>query len=361
MGPDCGTAIVGGVPLAFANVVRRGDIGVVGASGTGIQQITCLIDRLGGGVSHALGTGSRDVSAEVGGLSMLAGLDALAADPGTRVIVLAAKPPAPEVARRVLDAARTCGKPVVVSFLGADEPLSGDALYGAATLEEAAHRAVALAAGRPADFVGAGPDDPDLRLRAAAAARFLPAERRFLRGLYTGGTFCYEAQVLLQNLLEPLYSNTPFGRAKPLESAWKSRAHTLLDLGDDEFTRGRPHPMIDPAPRNARVVEEAADPETGVILLDVVLGYGSNPDPAGELARAVASARAAAADARVRPPVFVASVCGTEADPQRFSEQCAVLEREDVRLCESNAQAVMLALLILRQAAARPHAVGGPS
>ena len=232
---------------------------------------------------------------------------------------------------------------------------------GAATLEEAAHRAVALAAGRPADFVGAGPDDPDLRLRAAAAARFLPAERRFLRGLYTGGTFCYEAQVLLQNLLEPLYSNTPFGRAKPLESAWKSRAHTLLDLGDDEFTRGRPHPMIDPAPRNARVVEEAADPETGVILLDVVLGYGSNPDPAGELARAVASARAAAADARVRPPVFVASVCGTEADPQRFSEQCAVLEREDVRLCESNAQAVMLALLILRQAAARPHAVGGPS
>lgn len=362
MGPDCGTAIVGGAPLAFANVIRRGDIGVVGASGTGIQQITCLIDRLGGGLSHALGTGSHDISAEVGGLSMLAGLDALAADPGTRVIVLAAKPPAPEVARRVLEAARACGKPVVVCFLGADERLGldwGDSLHGAATLEEAAHRAVALAAGRPADFVGAGPDDPDLRRRAAAPARTLAPGRRFLRGLYTGGTFCYEAQVLLQNRLEPLYSNTPFGRVRRLESAWKSRDNTLLDLGDDEFTRGRPHPMIDPAPRNARVVEEAADPATGVILLDVVLGYGSHPDPAGELARAVAEAREAAAGSGGRAPVFVASVCGTEADPQRFSEQCAALEREDVHLCESNAQAVMLALLILRGASAHSRPAGG--
>lgn len=363
MGPDCGTAIVGGAPLAFANVIRRGDIGVVGASGTGIQQITCLMDRLGGGLSHALGTGSHDLSAEVGGLSMLAGLDALAADSGTRVIVLAAKPPAPGVARRVLETARACGKPVVVCFLGADARLGenrGDSLHGAATLEEAAHRAVALATGRPADFVSAGPDNPDLQRRAAAPARFLPAKGRWLRGLYTGGTFCYEAQVLLQNHLASLYSNTPFGRTQRLESAWKSQANTLLDLGDDEFTRGRPHPMIDPAPRNARVEEEAADPETGVILLDVVLGYGSHPDPAGELARAVHAARAAAAGTGVQPPVFVASVCGTEADPQRFSEQCAALEREDVHLCDSNAQAVMLALLILQgSAAAHPHPAGG--
>lgn len=353
MGPDCGTAILGGVPLAFANVVRPGNIGVVGASGTGIQQVTCLIDGQGGGITHALGTGSHDLSAEVGGLTMLAALDALAADPATRVVVLVSKPPAPEVAKKVLAAARNCGKPVVVNFLGADARLTDSwaaNLHGAATLEEAARRAVALSAGRPADFSSAGPDDPELNSRAAGIAGSLPAERRFLRGLYTGGTFCYEAQLLLRHRLEPLYSNTPTADARPLESAWKSRGHTLLDLGDDIFTRGRPHPMIDPAPRNARLEEEAADPETGVILLDVVLGYGAHPDPAGELARAVRAARAAASGSGV--PLFIASVCGTGADPQNYSAQCAALENEGVQLCASNAQAVMLALLALRHSAA---------
>src|SRR5580704_9603583 len=72
MGPDCGTAIIGGVPLAFANAVPRGDIGIIGASGTGIQEVSTLIARAGRGVRHAIGTGGRDMHAEVGGLTTLA-------------------------------------------------------------------------------------------------------------------------------------------------------------------------------------------------------------------------------------------------------------------------------------------------
>lgn len=347
MGPDCGTAIINGVPLAFANEVQRGSIGIVGASGTGIQQVSCLVHQLGGGISQALGCGGRDLSQEVGGLSMLAGLQLLIEDPETRIIILLSKPPASEVADRILGAAKTTDKPVLINFLGASQPLdTGGNLYWATTLEEAAHRAVALQEGRNPDFISAGPEDPALLERTETLVPQHSGRRRFLRALYTGGTFCAEAQLLLAQRLEPLFSNTPVSPALPLESPWTSREHTVLDLGDDVFTRGRPHPMLDPAMRNERLIREAADPETGVILVDVVLGYGSHPDPAGELVKAVQKARQTAGESS---PVFIGFVCGTDEDPQPLSAQKALLEAEGVHLCSSNAQAVMLALLVLRR------------
>ena len=194
MGPDCGTAIIGGIPLGFANVVRRGDIGVVAASGTGLQQVTCLIDRLGGGISQAIGTGGHDLSREVGGITLLQGLQALADDPATRVIVLISKPPAPEVAAAVLASARKAGKPVVVNFLGADpQSIAGPGLTPAKTLEDAALAAVALAKGeqRSALALASAPFDPPR----------LAAGQRYIRGLYSGGTFCYEATLLLGETL----------------------------------------------------------------------------------------------------------------------------------------------------------------
>ena len=93
MGPDCGTAIINGVPLGFANVVRRGPIGVVGASGTGTQEVTVRVHQLGSGISQALGTGGHDLSEAIGGISMLHGLAALDEDPATSVIILVSKPP----------------------------------------------------------------------------------------------------------------------------------------------------------------------------------------------------------------------------------------------------------------------------
>ena len=340
MGPDCGTAIIGGVPLGFANVVRRGDIGAIAASGTGLQQVTCLIDRWGGGISQAIGTGGHDLHASVGGITMLQGLEALAADPATSVIVLISKPPHPEVAKTVLDVASRAGKPIVVNFLGADpDTVRRPNVHPVRTLEDAARLAVALAGGE-ADAQGA-----TARSENAFDPPQLAPEQKYIRGLYSGGTFCYEALLLLTEEFGGIASNTPLEPAQMLADVWRSERHTVIDLGDDAFTRGRPHPMIDQTLRKERILKEAADPEVAVILFDVVLGYGAHPDPAPELAEALEQARALATAAG-RELALVGSVCGTAGDPQGLARQEEALRAAGVLLAESNAQAVRLAATV---------------
>ncbi len=354
MGPDCGTAIVGGVPLAFANVVRRGVIGVVGASGTGLQQVTCLVDRLGLGISQAIGTGSHDLHQAVGGITMLAAIKALGADPDTEVIVLISKPPAPAVAKKVLAAASRVGKPVVVNFIGADAAtILGANLHPVRTLEDAASTAVALARGGK----GVSPD---------AAAVCVPhpefaAGQRWIRGLYSGGTFCYEASLLLSAVLGKVSSNAPVDPADRIADVWNSREHTVIDLGDDVFTRGRPHPMIDHRLRNERILKEAGDPAVAVVLLDVVLGHGSHADPAREMAPVIQAARAQAASDR-RAIAFVGFVCGTPGDPQGLERQEKMLRDAGMLLAASNAQAVRMAAAIVSRApvGAGPRKSPGP-
>ena len=342
MGPDCGTAIIGGVPLGFANVVRRGDIGAIAASGTGLQQVTSLIDRWGQGISQAIGTGGHDLHARVGGITMLQGLDALAADPATRVIVLISKPPHPEVAERVLDAAAKSGKPIVVNFLGADPDTVRRAdVHPVRTLEDAARLAVALADGADAQA-------PEARSESALELPQLAPGQKYVRGLYSGGTFCYEALLLLSEAFGGVASNTPLEPDRMLVDVWRSDGHTVIDLGDDAFTRGRPHPMIDQTLRRERILQEAADAEVAVLLFDVVLGYGAHPDPAPELASALEQARALAAAAG-RQLALIGSVCGTAGDPQDLARQEAVLKDAGVLLAESNAQAVRLAAAVARR------------
>ena len=340
MGPDCGTAIIGGVPLGFANVVRRGDIGAIAASGTGLQQVTCLIDRWGGGVSQAIGTGGHDLHARVGGITMLQGLEALAADPVTSVIVLISKPPHPEVAKAVLDVASRPGKPIVVNFLGADpDTVRRPNVHPVRTLEDAARLAVALAGD------GADAQAGTAQTETAPQIPQLGPGQKYIRGLYSGGTFCYEALLLLTEAFGGIASNTPLEPEHRLADVWRSERHTVIDLGDDAFTRGRPHPMIDQTLRKERILKEAADPEVAVILFDVVLGYGAHPDPAPELAEALEQARAVATAAG-RQLALVGSVCGTAGDPQGLTRQEEVLRAAGVLLAESNAQAVRLAATV---------------
>jgi len=339
MGPDCGTAIVDGVPLGFANAVRRGTIGVVGASGTGTQQVTCLVHRAGAGISQAIGTGGHDLHQDVGGISMLQGLGLLARDPETKAIVLVSKPPAAAVAKTVLAAAARARKPVVVNFIGAAPgEIRGRNLHAAKTLEEAALAAVALSRGRrPARAAAERARRPALRLRA---------QQRYVRGLYSGGTFCYEASALLGEALGGVWSNAPVDPSMKLADPWRSREHTLVDLGDDVFTRGRPHPMIDQRLRNERMLEEASDPEVAVLLLDVVLGYGAHPDPAAEMVPAIRKAQAAARKKR-RTLAIVGFVCGTGDDPQGLERQERALREAGVLLATSSARAARLAASIV--------------
>jgi succinyl-CoA synthetase alpha subunit len=341
MGPDCGTAIVDGVPLGFANAVRRGAIGVVGASGTGTQQVTCLVHNAGAGISHAIGTGGHDLHQDVGGITMLQGLKALARDPETKAIVLISKPPAPAVAKAVLAAAGRARKPVVVNFIGAAaSEIRGKNLYAARTLEEAALAAVALARGRR--------PKPVVAERVRVPAMRMSAKQRYVRGLYSGGTFCYEASALLGEALGRVWSNAPVDARMKLANPWKSRQHTLVDLGDDVFTRGRPHPMIDHRLRNERLLQEAGDPEVAVLLLDVVLGYGSHPDPAAEMVPAIRKAQALARK-KGRALAVVGFVCGTGDDPQGLERQETALREAGVLLAASNARAVRLAAAIAKK------------
>lgn len=318
MGPDCGTAIIGGTPLGFANVVRTGAISLVGASGTGLQEVTCQIDALGSGIRHAIGTGSHDVSAEIGGSTMIQAIDLLAADAGTRVIGIVSKPPAPDVTREVLAKAEAIDKPFVILFLGAD--LSRARLpsnvVAVTTLYDAAIAAVERANGsRPVG--SADPPDDAARAVREEAAR-LASGQRIVRGLYSGGTFCTEAQLIWRGLGLQVRSNAPLDNQGAGNS--DRTAQVAIDLGADEFTVGKPHPMIDPSTRIEHIDSAARDPSTAAIVLDVVLGYGGHDDPAGALAPAIAKARALCASNGRALPV-VSFVCGTEADPQRLSVQ----------------------------------------
>ena len=342
MGPDCGTAILGGVPIGFANVVREGPIGLVGASGTGLQEITCRIHALGGGVRHAIGTGGRDMSDEVGAITMCQAIDLLARDDATRVIVLVSKPPAPATARKVLARAANAGKPCVVLFLGAD--LAGITLpptiVPVATLADAASVAMTLLGDRRRE---ASPALDEARVRGEASR--LARGQRYVRALYSGGTFCTEAQLLWRAAGLRVYSNAPLDASAALPTGGPSREHTALDLGADEYTVGRPHPMIDPTLRIDRIAQEACDPATAAIVLDVVLGYGAHDDPAGALASAIARARKKCA--------VVAFVCGTDGDPQCLSRQVEELEAAGAVVLPDSASAARFAAALANVAALR--------
>jgi FdrA protein len=293
MGADCGTAIIDRVSFGFANAVESGPVGIVGASGTGIQQVTCLLDGAGVGISHAIGVGGRDLSTQVAGTMTLHALDLLAKDDATRVIAVISKPPDTEVARRVADRAESVEKPVVLGFLGQ----SG-------TLEDTAIRCAELCGARLALT------DPPLPERATAGT---------IRGFFCGGTLCEEAA----SIVRPHVPDAEF-----------------VDLGADEYTEGRAHPMIDPTLRNERFARDADDPAVGAIVLDVVLGYGAHPDPAGDLACTVERAL----QRRDGGLTVVVALCGTDADPQNRSDQAEALLSAGAIVTYSAAQAGRVAL-----------------
>lgn len=318
MGPDCGTAVIGGVGLGFANVVRPGPVGIVAASGTGAQHLMALLDGAGVGISHCLGVGGRDLSAGVGGISTLRGLDLLDDDPTTEVIVVISKPPAESVAGAVHQHASTLGKPVLFALLGKGQP----------DITDVARRAT--------EAVG---HTWQLTERLAGAVD-RGRDGGFLRGLFAGGTLCDEAMILAADKLGPITSNIALEPEWALDDTLASDRHTMIDFGDDRLTRGRPHPMIDGSIRVDRLLAEVEDPTTGVILLDVVLGLGAAADPATELADAIAASTSAAI------PVVV-SLVGTKDDPQGSSLQAETLNQAGAWVFYSNAHAARAAVALL--------------
>lgn len=328
MGPDCGTAIINGIGLGFANYVRNGSIGLVAASGTGLQAISTEIHYLGSGISQALGTGGRDLSSEVAAITAFQGLDILARDDRTEVIVIVSKPPQPAVATSLLTFARRVGKPVVVDFIGYPPPARrvGN-IHFASSLTDAALLAVQLSKESP-EISGIDEKQADQ-----------VTNQGYLRGLFSGGTLAYEVLLGLQAFLTPIYSNVPINDSQRMQDVWTSRGHTILDLGEDEFTQGRLHPMMDNDLRLRRLFKEAEDPEASILLLDIILGAGAHPDPASELAPALARIRETATQDG-RSLEIMAIVVGTDADPQDVDHQVNQLQKAGVEVFSDTTGAV---------------------
>jgi succinyl-CoA synthetase alpha subunit len=350
MGPGAGTTILNNVALGFANVLPRGPVGIVSAAGTGLQEVSTLLARAGVGISQGIGTGGRDLKKEVGGIMMLEALKALQQDDATEVIVLVSKPPAEEVVRLILAQVTVSAKPVVICFLGGDTSalenipnvIPARTLYECAML---AAQTIRPEMGNVRELLEAE------NIRLAERVKNLKSQfnvgQRYLRGLFSGGTLCYEAQVIWRKILEDqVYSNAPLPGGAVIPDSTKSFQHTAVDLGEEEFTVGRPHPMIDNDLRIRRILQEARDPEVAVIMLDVVIGYGAHPDPASELVDAVKEARKLAHGEGCEL-TFVASVTGTEADPQSLSRTVSTLEEAGVIVCDSNSAAARLTALLV--------------
>ena len=351
MGPEAGTSMISGVAIAFANSVRRGPVGVISASGTGLQEVSVLLHRIGLGVSHGIGVGGRDLSREVGGLMTLFSIDVFESDPETSLVLIISKPPSREVQSKVLDHIAMRGrKKYIACFVGGEIGALGPGVRGRVVQTRTLHAAV-LETARSIDpgiygeaQKALGIDENTLRSIENAIAG-LGEGRRYVRGLFTGGTLAYEAMVILSRFVGDIWSNTPLRDDLVLRDPWRSYAHTIVDLGGEEFTEGRAHPMIDPSIRLKRIVDEAMDPEVAVIMLDFVLGYGAHSDPVGAhfntIKRAVENAESGG-----RGPVFLAHVVGTDQDPQGLSSQEKILRDLGVIILPTNATMALAAAMI---------------
>ena len=339
MGPGAGTAALGGVGLGFSNRVAPGPVGVVAAAGTGAQETMTLLDRWGSGVSHVIGVGGRDLSEQVGGLMCEAALEALDHHAGTELTLLVSKPPAPSVAERLLGKPRN--KPIVAALIGLERPVAtAPGVTVCNTLEQGVVEALARLGCSGGDPVGS------VDAEVAGLCTALDVPRRRMVGLFSGGTLAYEAMTIASRHIGPVFSNTP------LEAAWAlpapPGAHECLDMGEEEFTVGRPHPMIDPEARLERLRDQVSDPTVAAVLLDVVIGDGAHPDPAAMLAPA-------ATEIAESGPAVVAYVLGTGRDPQDFDRQRSTMREAGCIVAETNARAALAAAALVNRDPALVH------
>jgi len=345
MGPDCGTSLIGGVGVGFANAVRKGAIGVIGASGTGLQEFTCQVHNAGLGISHAIGTGTNDVSDVICGLTTFDALNALEEDANTKVITFVTKPPGKQMLTKLVERLKTCHKPVVCCFLGAGHlPVASDRVCFVNTIDEAVRWAIHLHSG--------GPTPSELSLTfeelewiSNERTRWSPAQK-YLRGIFAGGTFCYQSQQILRDAGLEIHSNAPLDSQFTLEFPDQSLTHTLIDMGDEYYTLGKPHPMIDGSLRKQRILTESHDPDVAILFLDFILGYNASSDPVGELLDAIIQARQVAINQRSHLTV-VASLCGTDDDPQDLNLQANLLKEHGVYIFNSNARAALFCAHLL--------------
>ncbi len=355
LGPGAGTSIINGKGIGFSNAISIGPVGVVAAAGTGLQEVTSLLDQCGIGVKHGLGVGGNDPKDKIGGIMMLECMKILEKDDDIKVIAIVSKPPSPAVEHKIIDYAVNSGaKKYVLAFIGG----------GTAGSEQRSNNLIIKVNSLASSVLAIANVLGDQHLHEALSRTYIPPEglanilqkewnrlqssQRFIRALYTGGTFTYEAQVILGEIIDDgmIYSNAPIQRIKQLQDSFKSEKHSIIDLGEEEFTKGRPHPMIDPTLRKFRILEEARDPEVGVLLLDFVLGYGANPDPVGAVLDEIKQAKEIA-QKNGHYLSIVAHVCGTKNDVQGYDQSISKLNSAGCIVMPTNSLAAIASAVVI--------------
>ncbi len=337
MGPECGTSIVNGVPLGFANNIRRGEIGIVSSSGTGAQEVSCLLDRCGLGITTAYGTGARDLIDDVGGISAITALERLASDPNTKLILVIANLPGIQTRKRLIEVYKKTKKPVFVRYLGSyDYSIEEKAgIDFASDLTELANMAI--------NELAPILDSSAINLPQAPA---LPEKnnyhgRKFIRGIFSGGTMRSDAIDIITSKLTgtyKVYSNFERENVISLTGTDKSREHCFLDMGANEFTVGRPHSLVSPETKLERIIMELCSPETAILITDIVIGYGTAKNQASLLVQAFDKA-ARITNGKSREVIVLSSVCGTDNDLPSRSSEIEILKDAGIFVFGSNAAA----------------------
>ncbi|WP_102410005.1 hypothetical protein [Beduinella massiliensis] len=338
MGPDCGVVNLDGAAFLLASITNRGPFGLCGATGVGIQHVGALLHAAGSGVSQIIGTGGGDLRQPVGGISMMMGIDALEADPQTKYILLVSRKPGQETLQTVLQRVEQCKKPVVIYFMGCDAaPIEAAGAIYANNLDDVAVQALRLIGEELALQT-----DEEITALAEKAAQGMAPQQKYVRGLFTGGTYCDEAMRTMRERIGPIYSNCPLTPDMMLKESTKSRENTCVDYGEDEFTLGKPHPTMEPSIRCPHILREAEDPTTAVLLLDFIFAAAAHPDPVGVVLQKIKEAMALA-QSRGGKLAVVASVCGTDADFQNLAQEKQMLSEAGVYVCDTNYRAALLA------------------
>jgi len=349
MGPEAGTSILNGTVFGFGNRIRSGSVGIIGASGTGIQESSTMIDLFGEGISHAIGVGGRDLRNDIGGMMTMKTMEVFEDDPNTKAVLLVSKPVGDDVRNKIINKINNFSKKnYVLCLIGDNENREDSAkIKFSKSIQISVLKILKYvnddAYKKIKDVVRKQVDD-SIKL-AKSLSSDLNNDQRFVRGFFAGGTLCYESKIILEQMIGKVYSNLSSDDEYSIKGNAASKENTLIDFGEEEFTSARPHPIIDPLLRKNRILEDADDPNVGVIIIDIICGINAAKNTMAFHAETIKKAIENAKEKGRRLSVF-AYICGTEKDVSE--NELKLLTDSGAKLFTSNALMSFAAALVVK-------------
>ena len=349
MGPEAGTSILNGTVFGFGNRVRKGSIGIIGASGTGIQESSTMIDLFGEGISHGIGVGGRDLRNDIGGMMTMKAMEIFENDPNTKAVLLVSKPVDNYIRNKIINKINNFSKKNYVLCLIGDNENSVDTakIKFSKSIQMSVLKILKLLDDnvykKTKDVVRNQIND-SIKL-SESLSKDLNEGQKFIRGFFAGGTLCYESKIILEQMIGKIYSNLSSDDEYSIKGNVSSKENTLIDFGEEEFTSARPHPIIDPLLRRNRILEDANDPNVGVIIIDIICGINAAKNTMAFHAETIKKAIEIAREQGRKLSVFT-YICGTENDVSK--NELKLLADSGAKLFTSNALMSFAAALVVK-------------